>query len=244
MLLYTLKLLLDTMGNKKKETVNETDSTDSLPKKVVWTPPDIKFKSRKGKGRKSNVKCIYCGKEYYKKHAKSNLKVCDECIEINEFRAPPSFPNISCGANEPSIGYNPDEKNKETYNEVNRIILALLPETPELNQEENSIIAKKMRIPTKKMERIPTSGILDPPCVGCNNFKEHYILSEPSSQKPERIQEQDIQQTIDCLHKMDFCDKMDFCGELCRKLGCYKCMDYLLERYDSKELKDFIFDHA
>jgi hypothetical protein len=49
------------MGNKKKkETVNDTDSTDSLPKKDVWTPPDINFKSKKGNGRKSNVKCIYC----------------------------------------------------------------------------------------------------------------------------------------------------------------------------------------
>jgi hypothetical protein len=222
---------------------------------------------------------IDCGEEYYKQGAKSNLKVCDECIEKNEFRAPPLSKYISCDTNEPAIDYNPDkkqkklkiehlkenqqiisksstmdlfevdsakeqadaqekqnriaEKNKETYNNVNRIILALLPETP--NQEQDSKIAKKL-------ESILMSGILDPPCIGCKTFKEQYILSEPSHQKPERTQEQNIQQTNICsLRKMDFCGKKDSCGELCRKLECYKCMDYLFVRYSSEELRDLIF---
>ena len=53
--------------------------------KIVWTPPDIKFKPLKHQYKKGkpNVKCVYCGKENYKRGAKIKLNVCDECNEKN-----------------------------------------------------------------------------------------------------------------------------------------------------------------
>lgn len=54
-------------------------------RKIVWTPPDIKFKTLKHQYKKGepNVKCVYCGKEDYKRGVKIKVIVCDECNEKN-----------------------------------------------------------------------------------------------------------------------------------------------------------------
>ena len=191
-MLYTLKLLIIPMDDKKtkkqpKRKEKPVIEPDIIIRKVFWTPPEIIFKPKQGIGRKPNVKCVYCGKEYYKQGAKSNLKVCKECIRRNEYRkAPPSFMHLSGGTNNTAIGYDPakeqkepkielpnekqqvitrkpcemdlfedydsdkeqaneqkkqdiiNKKNQETSNEVNRIILGLLPETPEPKQKQIS----------------------------------------------------------------------------------------------------------
>ncbi len=73
--------------NKQPNNHIETEIEPGLPVKASWAPPDIEFKPLKHqylRQRKPNVKCIFCGAEYYKKCSKIKLNICDACNKENE----------------------------------------------------------------------------------------------------------------------------------------------------------------
>ena len=69
--------------NKQPNNQIQSEIESDPIRKIGWTPPEIKFTTLKHQSKKGKVKCVYCGKENYKRGAKIKLNVCDECNEKN-----------------------------------------------------------------------------------------------------------------------------------------------------------------